>query len=59
MRMALTVIIEPPGDQPEHCSSIQQWVDASIVAATPVEWLSDNGSPFTARVTLDFAATLA
>ena len=26
--------------------------------ARPVEWLSDNGSPFTARETLDFAAAL-
>jgi hypothetical protein len=26
--MALVVIIEPSGDPPEHCSSIQQWVDA-------------------------------
>jgi len=30
--MALVVIIEPSGDLPEHCSSIQQWVDASVVA---------------------------
>ena len=30
--MALVVIIETPGDQPEHCRSIRQWMNASVVA---------------------------
>jgi putative transposase len=30
----------------------------SLKAPHPVEWLSDNGSPYTARQTLDFAAAL-
>jgi putative transposase len=29
-----------------------------VQAPHAVEWLSDNGSPFTARETLDFAADL-
>ena len=32
MRVALVVIIEPPGDQPEDCRSIRQWMNASVVA---------------------------
>ena len=32
MRVALVVIVEPPGDLPEQCSSIRQWDDASVVA---------------------------
>jgi transposase InsO family protein len=31
---------------------------ATIQAPHVVEWLSDNGSPFTAKETLDFAAAL-
>ena len=31
----------------------------AIKAPHPVEWLSDNGSAYTARETLDFAAALA
>jgi putative transposase len=30
----------------------------AMPAPHPVEWLSDNGSPYTARETLDFAAAL-
>jgi hypothetical protein len=30
--VALVVIVEPPGDLPEHRSSIRQWMYASIVA---------------------------
>ena len=30
----------------------------TVQAPHAVEWLSDNGSPFTARETLDFAAAL-
>ena len=32
VRVALVVIVEPPGDLPEHRSSIRQWMYASIVA---------------------------
>jgi hypothetical protein len=32
VRVALVVIVEPPGDLPEHRSSIRQWMYASVVA---------------------------
>src|SRR5262249_31621570 len=32
VRVALVVIVEPPGDLPEHRSGIRQWMYASVVA---------------------------
>ena len=32
MRVVLVVVVEPPGDLPKHCSSVRQWLYASVVA---------------------------